>query len=239
MNKLVIITGATSGIGLSLAKKFSQNNYPLLLIGRRIENLNNIHLDNCIKKCVDVRNVESFKNAIEEAESIYGNCDLLINNAGLMQLGNVYNQSITEWNNMIDINLKGVFNGCHLVVEKMKQNKTGTIINMSSIAGKKATPGRAVYCATKFGVSAFSESLRQEVCSDNIRVISICPGIVDTELQQHTNDNSYKESLIELAKNPNTSLKPEDIANIIFHTYSLPQNICIRELIITPTQQER
>ena len=239
MKKLVIITGATSGIGLCLAQTFSHHKYPLLLIGRRQENLDNIKLNNCIKKCVDVRDIISFKNAIMEAENIYGDCDLLINNAGLMQLGNVYNQEIDEWNNMIDINLKGVFNGCHLVLEKMKKNKAGTIINMSSIAGKKATAGRAVYCATKFGVSAFSESLRQEVCSDNIRVISICPGIVDTELQQHTNDESYKKPLIDLAKNPNTSLKPQDIADIIFHSYSLPQNICIRELIITPTQQER
>lgn len=239
MKKLVVITGASSGIGLALAKEFSKNGHPLLLLARRIERLQELNLPNTLSKKVDVRDIESFRDAISEAEKIYGDVDLLINNAGLMQLGDVETQDVNEWNNMIDINLKGVLNGCHIVLNKMIANKTGTIINMSSIAGKKATAGRAVYNATKFGVSAFTESLRQEVCNDNVRVIAICPGIVATELQDHTNSEKYKEPLMALANNPDTALKAQDIADIISYTYNLPQNVCIRDLIITPTKQER
>ncbi|MDR0484780.1 MAG: SDR family oxidoreductase [Alphaproteobacteria bacterium] len=237
--KLVVITGASSGIGLAIAKTFSKQGHPLLLLARRIERLQDLNLPNTLCKKVDVRDLESFTNAIAEAEKIYGDVDLLVNNAGLMQLGDVIDQDVNEWNNMVDVNLKGVFNGCHIVVNKMVANKHGTIINMSSIAGKKATAGRAVYNATKFGVSAFTESLRQEVHKDNVRVIAICPGIVATELQGHTTSKKYKESLMALANNPQTALQPQDIADTVSYVYNVPQNVCVRDLVITPTDQER
>ncbi|MCL2566536.1 MAG: SDR family oxidoreductase [Alphaproteobacteria bacterium] len=239
MKKLAVITGASSGIGMALAKEFSKLGHPLLLLARRVEKLQELSLPNTLCKKVDVRDLESFKAAIAESEKIYGDVDLLINNAGLMQLGDVATQSVEEWNNMIDINLKGVLNGCHIVLNKMIANKTGTIINMSSIAGKKATAGRAVYNAAKFGVSAFTESLRQEVAVDNVRIIAICPGIVATELQEHTTSSKYKEPLMALAKNPETALKPQDIADIAAYVYNVPQNVCVRDLIITPTKQDR
>ncbi|MDR2007590.1 MAG: SDR family oxidoreductase [Alphaproteobacteria bacterium] len=239
MKKLVVITGASSGIGLAIAKEFAKAGHPLLLLARRAEKLQELNLPNTLCKQVDVRDLDSFASALAEAEKLYGDVDLIVNNAGLMQLGDVETQDIAEWNNMIDINLKGVLNGCHVVLPKMVANKTGTIINMSSIAGKKATAGRAVYNATKFGVSAFTESLRQEAAKDNVRVIAICPGIVATELQEHTTSDKYKKPLMDLANNPNTALKAQDIADIVSYVYNVPQNVCVRDLIITPTAQDR
>ncbi|MGL4969833.1 MAG: SDR family oxidoreductase, partial [Fusobacteriaceae bacterium] len=157
MKKLVVITGASSGFGRELAKQFSNDGYPLLLLARRLERLEEMNLPNTICKKVDVTNKAEFESAVRFAEEKYGKTDLIINNAGVMLLGNLETQNSNEWQQMLDVNVMGVMNGMQIVMGDMKERKTGTIINISSIAGVKPFGNHAAYCASKYGVVGLSE----------------------------------------------------------------------------------
>ncbi|MGL5574735.1 MAG: SDR family oxidoreductase [Sarcina sp.] len=237
MKKLAIITGASSGIGKATAIKLSNEGHPLLLLSRRKHLLEELNLPNTICKHVDVTDLESFKSAILEAEEKYGKTDLLINNAGIMLLGDVCTQDITEWNDMIDTNVKGLLNGIHCVLSDMKTRQTGTIINISSIAGRKTFSNHSVYCATKYAVHAISESIREEVSDYNVRVSVIAPGIVETSLLKHTTNKVIKNDYIDMKKTMGGGIEAENIADTISYIYNQPQNICIREIVIAPTKQ--
>lgn len=136
---LVVITGASSGFGAEMAKLFNQAGYPMLLLGRRTEKITALPLnfDQIMVEAVDVTDKASFEAAIRKAEAIYGKTDLLINNAGVMLLGNVWRQDPKEWQTMLDTNVMGVLNGTQIVLDDMMEREHGTIINMSSLAGKK------------------------------------------------------------------------------------------------------
>lgn len=237
MKKLAIITGASSGIGKATAIKLSNEGHPLLLLSRRKHLLEELNLPNTICKHVDVTNLESFKVAILEAEEKYGKTDLLINNAGIMLLGDVCTQDIAEWSDMIDTNVKGLLNGIHCVLNDMKTRQTGTIINISSIAGRKTFSNHSIYCATKYAVHAISESIREEVSDYNVRVSVIAPGIVETSLLKHTTDKAIKNDYIDMKKTMGGGIEAENIADTISFIYNQAQNICIREIVIAPTKQ--
>ena len=157
---LVVITGASSGIGAAVAQAMSKQGHPLLLLARRLERLEALDLPNALCRQVDVTERAALQQAITEAEAIYGPTDCLVNNAGLMQLGRVEEQDPTEWDAMVDINIKGVLNGISAVAGQMKARKGGTIINVSSVAGIKGFPNHMAYCGTKFAVHGLSETLR-------------------------------------------------------------------------------
>ena len=237
-NKLVVITGASSGIGMETARKLSAEGYSLLLLARRIEILESMKLPNTLCKKVDVTDAETFKNAIVEAESLYGKVDCIINNAGVMLLGDASNQSPAEWKHMFDVNVLGLLNGISAVLSDMKERKTGTIINISSIAGRKTFPGHSVYCGTKFAVHAMTENIREEVSSSDVRCITIAPGAVETELLSHTTSDAIKESYTEWKESMGGVLNPKDIAGAISYAYNQPQNVCVREVVIAATRQE-
>lgn len=243
MKKLIVITGASSGFGYEMAKKFGEQKYPMLLVARRLEKLEelvkNEKLENVIIKKVDVTNKEEFKNAIISAEEIYGKVDLLINNAGTMLLGSVVDQDPKEWKQMLDVNVMGVLNGMQIVIEDMIKREEGTIINISSIAGKKTFGNHAAYCASKFGVHALTETIREEVSLSNVRCLTISPGAAETELLSHTTRddiisgyNSWKETM------GGKSLNPKHVANSALYMYELPQEVSIREIVIAPTKQD-
>ncbi len=237
--KLVVITGASSGFGKSLAIKFNQAGYPLLLLARRVELLEELNLTNTICEKVDVRNKDEFETAIRKAEEIYGPTDLLINNAGVMLLGHIEDQNPDEWQTMLDVNVMGVLNGMQIVVNKMKENKHGTIINLSSMAGVKATANRVGYCATKFGVSALSEVARLELAAHNVRVMRICPGAVDTELLSHTTSDKIKSDYADWRDTKGIeTINSDHIADIIKFAYEMPQGVNIREIQVTDTKQD-
>lgn len=238
MKKLVVITGASSGIGEAIAKKLSQEGHPLLLLARRVERMEALNLPNTLCRKVDILDIVSFENAIKEAEEKFGPVDLLINNAGVMLLGHPEKQSIQEWNTMMDVNVKGLLNGIHLILQGMVTRKHGTIINISSIAGKKTFPNHAIYCGTKFAVHAISENIRQEVAAHNVRVSIIAPGVVETELMSHTTDNEIVQGYNEWKKTMGAGLNPDDIANSVSFLYNQPQQVCIREIAIAPTAQD-
>jgi NADP-dependent 3-hydroxy acid dehydrogenase YdfG len=234
MKPLVAITGASSGIGKSTAKAFSDAGYPLLLMARRIENLKALSLPNSMLRPVDVTKPEEIESAFNDAQKEYGAIDCLINNAGLMMLGLPWEQDPLEWQKMVQVNILGVLNGIHYVLPDMVLRKKGTIINISSLAGRKTFQKHAVYCATKFAVHALSETIREEVSQYNVRVITIVPGAVETELITHT---TSKEIQKEWWNGLNGILKPEDVAKAILFAYEQPQDVCLREIVITPTGQ--
>ncbi|MDO6545057.1 MULTISPECIES: SDR family oxidoreductase [Photobacterium] len=235
---LVVITGASSGIGEATARHLSEQGYALLLLARRVERLEALNLPNTLCRKVDVTDVTSFKAAIEEAEAQYGKVDCLINNAGVMLLGLVHEQSPLEWQNMVNVNILGLMNGIHCVLADMKARKGGTIINISSVAGRKTFPSHAAYCGTKFAVHAMSENIREEVASEDVRVITIAPGAVETELLSHTTSEEIKAGYEDWKQDMGGILAPQDIANAISYAYNQPQNVCIREIVLAATRQQ-
>lgn len=238
MKKLIVITGASSGIGAATARKFSAEGHPLLLIARRLDRMQALNLPDCQLAQADVTDQAALLAAIQKAEAAYGPTDLLINNAGLMQLGQIDSQESAEWQNMLNINVMGVLNGMQAVLPGMKQRQTGTIINVSSVAGRKSFPNHAAYCGTKFAVSAITETVREEVAADNIRVISVCPGAVETELLGHTTSPEIIQGYQDWKEQMGQILSAEDIANAIFYAYQQPQSVCLREIVLTATKQQ-
>ena len=161
----------------------------------------------------------------------------LVNNAGLMLLGLTHEQDPAEWDKMIDVNLKGMLYGIHAVIGGMRERKGGTIFNISSIAGIKGFPAHMAYCGTKFGVHGLSETLREEVSGDNVRVITIAPGVVETELLGHTSSKEIIANYQDWKTSIGGAISAKDIADSISFAYNMPQNVCIRELVISPTRQ--
>ncbi|VDG19697.1 oxidoreductase [Lactobacillus allii] [Lactiplantibacillus mudanjiangensis] len=240
MKSLIVITGASSGFGAAMAKLFNANDYPQLLLGRRVEKIEALKLtgDVMIKKA-DVTDQAQLESAIKAAEAKYGPTDLLINNAGLMLLGNVWQQSPTEWQTMLDTNVMGVLNGMQLVLPQMTERHHGTIINISSIAGYKAFQNHAAYVASKFGVHGLSETVRQEVADKQVRVMLVAPGAAETELLTHVTDDhalteyeAWKETMGGL------TLDPKHVAETVKFMYEMPQEVNIREVDIAATRQD-
>lgn len=235
---LVVVTGASSGIGEAIARQLSANGHPLLLLARRLKRLEALDLGNTLCRKVDVTDREAIKVAITEAEAQFGPVDCLVNNAGLMQLGFAHEQNPVEWDNMVDVNIKGVLNGIHAVLSGMKTRKGGTIINLSSVAGIKGIPNHVAYCGTKFAVHGLSETLREEVADDNIRVITIAPGAVETELLGHTTSEDIIAGYESWKDSMGGVIQAGDIADCVCFVYSQPQNVCVRELVVTATRQQ-
>ncbi|AGR40967.1 SDR family oxidoreductase [Spiroplasma taiwanense] len=238
MKKLVVITGASSGIGMQLAKKFAKEGHPILLLARRKEKLLELEISNAICESVDVKNFNDFKNAIDRAEKKYGDVDLLINNAGIMPLDKIYSLAIETQHEMVDINVKGVLNGINIVIKKMKEKKTGTIINVSSVAGRWTSENRAVYNGTKFAVHAISEQTRKELAPFNVRVLTVAPALVDTNLINTTENSEIIENYYDFKNKLEGGLTAEQVANIIIYMYNLPQSVSLKEVVLSSTQQE-
>ncbi|MGY5452709.1 SDR family oxidoreductase [Agarivorans sp. MS3-6] len=234
---LVVITGASSGIGEACAKTLSAAGHPLLLVARRIERLEALNLPNTLCRKVDVTELADFEQAIKDAEALYGPVDMLLNNAGVMLLGAAHEQAPSEWKTMLDVNVMGLLNGIHLVLAGMKQRQQGTIINVSSIAGRKTFPSHAAYCGTKFSVHAISENIREEVAGDNVRVTVIAPGAVETELLSHTTSQEIKDGYEVWKEEMGGVLNTQNIADAVAYAYGQPQNVCIREVVLAATGQ--
>ncbi|EGQ8300879.1 SDR family oxidoreductase [Vibrio parahaemolyticus] len=238
MKKLVVITGASSGIGEAIARRFSEEGHPLLLVARRVERLEALNLPNTSCEKVDVTDQASLITAIEKAEAQFGPADVLVNNAGVMLLGQIDTQDAAEWKRMFDVNVLGLLNGMHSVLTSMKARNSGTIINISSIAGKKTFPDHAAYCGTKFAVHAISENVREEVAASNVRVTTIAPGAVETELLSHTTSQDIKDGYDAWKVDMGGVLAADDVARAVMFAYQQPQNVCIREIALAPTKQQ-
>lgn len=236
---LIVITGASSGFGMEMAKEFAAAGYPLLLLARRIEKMEALNLPKSICRKVDVVHKEEFEKAVREAESKFGKTDLMVNNAGVMLLGDIATQDSKEWKTMLDVNVMGVMNGMQIVMNDMKERQHGTIINISSIAGVQAFGNHGAYCASKFGVTGLTRVARGEMAAHNVRVLSINPGAVTTELLSHTTDqniidgyNEWKDTIGAV------NISANDVAKTVKFAYELPQAVSLREIIITDTKQD-
>ncbi|MCO7231464.1 MULTISPECIES: SDR family oxidoreductase [unclassified Cobetia] len=238
MKKLIVITGASAGIGTAIAQTLSAAGHPLLLLARRVDALEALALPNTLCASVDVCDKAAIESAIAEAEAHYGEVDCLVNNAGTMLLGQIADQDPGEFQRMLDVNVMGVLNGMQAVLGKMQARKGGTIINISSVAGRKTFPGHAAYCGTKFAVHAMSENVREEVAADNVRVITIAPGAVETGLIDHTTSDEIKDGYKAWKEEMGGVLAPEDVAASVHFAYQQPQSVCIREIVLAPTGQQ-
>ena len=243
-DKVAIVTGASSGIGYTTALMLSKSGAKVAIGARRTDKL--LDLENKIRqnggevfsKKLDVTKKSDCDSFVDATIKKWGGVDILVNNAGLMPLSFVKNLKIDEWDQMIDVNIKGVLYCTAAVIPHMHAKKSGHIINISSIAGRIVFPSGSVYCATKHAVTAFSEGLRQEFSTrSNIRVTCIEPGVVSTELTNTITDESL-QSFVETSKKMN-SIKAEDIANAILFAVEAPSHVNINEVLIRPTTQER
>jgi NADP-dependent 3-hydroxy acid dehydrogenase YdfG len=236
---LIIITGASSGIGEAAARLLSAAGHPLLLLARRVDRLQALDLPNTLSRRVDITDRPTLLAAVAEAEAQFGPADALINNAGVMLLGEMSKQDPAQWDQMLDVNVKGLLNGVHAVVAGMIERKHGTIINVSSVAGRKTFPNHVAYVGTKFAVHGLSENLREELSPHNVRVITIAPGAVETELLGHTTDEAIKTGYQAWKQDMGgTVLSAEDVASAIAFAYQQPQNVCIREIVMAATRQQ-
>lgn len=235
---LIVITGASSGIGAAIAQNFAQAGHSLLLLARELEPMQALNIENSICKSVDVTNAQALKQAIKEAEELYGKTECIVNCAGLMLLGDIENQEKSEWQKMFDVNVIGLLNGMQAVLSDMKARNSGTIINISSIAGRKTFPAHAAYCGTKFAVHAISENVREEVADSRVRVITIAPGAVETPLLSHTTSDEIKNNYQAWKESMGGVLEPKNIADSVLFAFQQPQNVCIREIVVAATRQQ-
>ena len=239
-NKVVIITGASSGLGEATARRLAKNGAKLMLAARREDRLkqlvDEIGKDGGIAKyqVTDVTNRSQVEALAKATQGAYDRIDVLVNNAGLMPLSPLAENKVDEWEQMVDVNIKGVLYGIAAVMPTMLQQESGHIINLSSVAGHKVFSGGTVYCATKFAVKAVSEGIRLE-SDGKIRSTNISPGAVATEL---TNTISHKQTAEMAEQLYDIAIDADAIARAITYAIEQPGDVDVNEMIIRPTVQE-
>lgn len=241
--RVAIITGASSGIGAATARKLAAEGIAVSLAARRRERLEALSKEieesggECLIVETDVTVRAQVEALVEETVNTFGRVDILINNAGVMLLSYMRNAHIDEWEKMIDVNLKGPLFGIGAVMPIMREQGSGHIINVSSMAGRRVFPSGAVYCGTKFGLHAITEGLRSELGhKNNIRATIIAPGVVATELTHHITDEDVNKRVE--AMQSMDSLTSEDIANAIHYAIEQPAHVNVSEVLVLPTAQQ-
>lgn len=242
--KVALITGASSGIGEATAFALAAEGVQIVAVARRAERLQelvrriNAKGGRAIPIVVDVSDEIQVHDMMAHVKNIFGKIDILVNNAGVMLLGQIEGANTDDWRKMVAVNIMGLLYATHAVLPVMKEQNSGHIINISSVAGRIARAGSGVYNVTKWGVVAFSESLRQEVYKNNIRVTVIEPGAVATELVDNITDDEARQKQSEWLQGL-TPLESEDIAAAIVYALSQPARVNVNEILIRPTEQER
>lgn len=242
--KSAIITGSSSGIGKTTAKRLAKEGYAVVLAARRGEKLSELEAElrkkgfKALAVECDVTKRSDCKNMITQCLDEFGSIDVLVNNAGIMPLSFIKNLHQDEWDNMIDVNIKGVLNCIAAALPHMIENRSGHIVNISSIAGKKTYPTASVYCATKSAIEAITEGLRIELSDRyNIKTTVIRPGSIDTDLTDTITDQEAMEWIEKTAPDLEF-IGPENVANAIFYALSQPENIAVNEVLVRPQSQK-
>ena len=229
-------------MGEAAARHLVAQGASVVLGARRIERLQSLadELNNQGGKALavetDVTDPNQVQRLVDEAVQTYGRVDVIINNAGLMPHSPLERLKIDDWSRMIDVNIKGVLYGIAAVIPYMKEQKSGHIINVSSVAGHKVRPGGVVYAATKHAVRVISEGLRQEVKPYNIRTTVISPGAVDTELPSSATEPDVAENLHKFYKE--FAIPADSFARAVAFAMSQPEEVDINEILFRPTRQE-
>ncbi|WP_448191317.1 SDR family oxidoreductase [Azospirillum sp. sgz301742] len=238
-SKVVVITGASSGLGEAAARHLAQHGAKLVLGARRLDRLQALARalslgDEAVVQ-TDVTRHEQVKRLVDHAVQTHGRIDVIINNAGLMPQSLLERGKIEDWDRMIDVNIKGVLYGIAAALPHMKAQKGGHIINVSSVAGHKVRAGGAVYAATKHAVRVISEGLRQEVKPYDIRTTIISPGMVATELPDSITEPDVAESM---RKAYERAIPADSFARAVIFAMSQPEDVDINEILFRPTSQE-
>ena len=240
--KVIVITGASSGLGEATAKHLSELGATVVMGARRKDRIQSLADElgksggKALAKATDVTNAEQVKALVDAAVEAYGRVDVLLNNAGLMPLSPLEELKLDEWNRMIDVNIKGVLYGIAAALPHMKRQRSGHIINVSSVAGHKIFPGSALYSATKAAVRVISEGLRQEVKEYSLRTTIISPGAVKTELLEHISVEGIQKVNKEYVNQ--VGLSPSAFARLIAFVVSEPEDVDINEILFRPTAQD-
>ncbi|MDR3530548.1 MAG: SDR family oxidoreductase [Rhodopila sp.] len=238
-DKVVVITGASSGLGEAAARHLAQHGAKLVLGARRLERLQALakalSLGNDAVVQTDVTQYEQVKRLVDQAVQSHGRVDVILNNAGLMPFSPLERLKVQDWDRTIDVNLKGVLYGIAAALPHMKAQKSGHIINVSSVAGHKVGPAGVVYAATKHAVRVISEGLRQEVKPYNIRSTVISPGMVATELVDSITEPDIAENI---RKRYEGAVSAKSFASMVAFAISQPEDVDINEILFRPTSQE-
>lgn len=239
-NKVIVIMGASSGIGEATARLLAERGAKLVLAARRVERLQQIQkaypTADILVKQTDVTNFDDVQAVVQEAIETFGQIDVLFNNAGIMPTAPLVEGRRAEWQAMLDVNVMGVLNGIAAVLPSMQQRGGGHIIATDSVAGHVVYPESAVYCGTKFAVRAIMEGLRQEQREHHVKSTIISPGAVQTELYQTINNPAAAQALHEAQSE--WGLTSEDVAHAVLYAIDTPDRVSISDLIIRPTAQQ-
>jgi NADP-dependent 3-hydroxy acid dehydrogenase YdfG len=239
--KVAVITGASSGIGEATAEALAAEGASVVVAARREERLSDLveringNGGKALSVECDVTDEEQAHELIQKAKDELGQVDILVNNAGVMQLSKIEKGLSDEWRTMFEVNVLGLLYVTDATVQVMKEQGSGHLINISSVAGRKSGPFRGAYSGTKFAVNAISEALRVELLEDNIRVTMVEPGAVETELAGHITDEEAREGMQSVLSGD--ILQPEDIAGAIAYCAVQPERVSVNEILIRPTEQ--
>jgi clavulanate-9-aldehyde reducatase len=240
--RVAVVTGASSGIGEATAIALAEAGAAVALAARREDRLERIaeriERPTFVRR-LDVSDEEQARAFMAEAHEQLGRLDILVNNAGVMLLGPVAGADTEEWRRMVAVNLLGLLYCTHAALPLIGQGGGGDIVNVSSVAGRRADAGAAVYNMTKFGVHAFSEALRQEALHADIRVTTVAPGFVDTELQGHNENPVVQRAMRKSREQIGQVLEGTDVAAAIVNAVTLPRHVCVNEIVVRPTKQAR
>ncbi|MEQ9378101.1 MAG: SDR family oxidoreductase [Imperialibacter sp.] len=240
--KVIVITGASSGMGEAAAKHLAQLGAAIVLGARRSDKIDKLAREiqasggKALAVATDVTKRDQVKKLVDAAVEKFGRVDVLLNNAGIMPLSPMDRLKVDEWDKMIDVNIKGVLNGIAAALPHMKEQKSGHIINTASVAGHKIFGGSVVYSATKFAVRALSEGLRMEVKPYNIRTTIVSPGAVKTELLEHISEADVQQANQDYVGA--VGLSADSFARVVAFVISQPEDMDINEIIFRPTSQE-
>lgn len=235
-NKVVLITGASSGIGEAAARLIASKGAHVVLGARRTERLEQLVSEiqaaggSASARALDVTDLQSMQAFVTFAKAQHGKVDVIINNAGVMPLSPLASLKVNEWNQMLDVNVRGVLHGIAAVLPDMQAQGYGQVINISSIGGLAVSPTAAVYCATKFAVRAISDGLRQE--TDKIRVTVVCPGVVESELADTISDEEAREAMKAFRR---VALNADAIARALAYAIEQPDDVDVSEIVVRPT----
>jgi len=235
-SKVILVTGASSGIGEAITRRLASSGHRVVLGARRTDRLQTLSTQlreqgfETAYQALDVTRLADVQQFVAFAEAAFGPIDVIINNAGVMPLSPLNALKVNEWDQMIDVNIRGVLHGIAAALPSMQARGKGQIINVSSIGGHAVSPTAAVYCATKFAVRAISDGLRQE--TDKIRVTVICPGVVESELADTISDDSARAAMKEFRR---IALQADAIARAVAYAIDQPDDVDVSEVIVRPT----
>lgn len=241
-DKVVIIMGASSGMGAATAELLAKKGTKLTIAARRLDRLNAIKVNNpdaeILTMQADVTKIEQVQAVVDETIKTYGHVDVMWNNAGIMPINELRNGARNEWDNLININIHGVLNGINAVLPTMIKQESGHIISTDSVAGLVTHGKFTVYAGTKAAVRSIMEELRQEEGKHGIKSTTLYPGQVATELANSINNNALREKVSnDIKEEAMNVLSPEEIARTIAFIIDTPANMSINELVIRPTAE--